>query len=110
MAKLENVWEEEAVRFSISSLLAAGSVAFLLLPTYFDITKSKGVYTQQTIQSVIEYQPWKMLSKFMIGTINDNQIQNGFPNLFVGALIIGGVYFVFLSEEDSVERKRSRPG
>ena len=90
---------KKAARFSISSLLAAGSVAFLLLPTYFDITKSKGVYTQQTIQSVIEYQPWKMLSKFMIGTINDNQIQNGFPNLFVGALIIGGFILYFLAKK-----------
>lgn len=90
---------KKTARFGIGSLLAAGSVAFLLLPTYFDITKSKGVYTQQQIQSVLEYKPWKMLSKFMIRTINDNQIQNGFPNLFVGALIIGGFILYFLAKK-----------
>lgn len=93
----KNLWKKTA-RWGISSLLAAGSVAFLLLPTYFDITKSKGVYTQQNIRPVFEYQPWKMLSKFMIGSLNDSQIQGGLPNLFVCSLIILGLVLYFMAK------------
>lgn len=86
-------------RWGISSILAAGSVSFLLFPTYFDITKSKGVYTQHSIPFLIEYAPWKMLSKFMIGTLNDNQVQGGPPNLFVGAFILAGFILYFMAKE-----------
>ena len=86
-------------RFGISSILAAGSVSFLLLPTFFDITKSKGVYTQKSIQAVFEYAPWKMLTKFMVGSLNDNAIQGGPPNLFVGALILSGFIIYFLAKK-----------
>lgn len=97
-----NGWKnfgKKFTRFGISSILAAGSVSFLLLPTFFDISISKGVYTQRSIQATFEYAPWKMLTKFIIGAFNDGQVQGGPPNLFVGAMILFGVIFYFLSKK-----------
>lgn len=93
------------LRFSFGGILGAGSVGFLLFPAYYDILNSKGQYMMQQLPVKFEYHPWEMISKFMIGALNDAQIQNGLPNLFVGSLIIIGFILYFTVKEISIRER-----
>lgn len=74
------------------SLLAAGLAAFLLIPTFISLKASKGQYTTQTIHFKWEYFPPKMLTKLVLGAFDFKQMPSGYPNIFVGSLVL----FAFL--------------
>ncbi|MFD1484315.1 YfhO family protein [Lacticaseibacillus baoqingensis] len=83
-------------RFVYASLLAAGSAAVVLLPTLFQLTRSKGTYTVTKLHWRFEYSPVKIIGKFFTGAFNFDQMPNGQPNLFVGSLAMIGVILFFL--------------
>lgn len=93
------------VRFAISGILSATTVAFLLCPTYYDIKQSKGQFMMESLPLKMEYTPWHFLSKFIVGALNDNQIQNGLPNLFIGSLVIIGFVLYFTAKKISLREK-----
>ncbi|KRO18549.1 YfhO family protein [Lacticaseibacillus saniviri] len=82
-------------QFIWSSLLGGALSAWLLLPTFFQLTQSKGTYTVTKVHWKFEYQPLKILSKFITGSFNFDQMPSGYPNIFVGsvALILAILYF-----------------
>ena len=82
--------------FVSRSLSAICLAAVVLIPTFFSLLDSKGQYTQESISFKFEYQPLKMLSKFVIGSFNFEQMPSGYPNLFIGSLALIGflTYFV----------------
>ncbi|WP_081326596.1 YfhO family protein [Latilactobacillus curvatus] len=82
-----HLWQS-AARFISGSLLAGLLSAWLLLPTFFQLTQSKGQYTIQKIHWKFEYNPLKMLSKLVIGNFNFDQMPKGEPNIFVGSLVL----------------------
>lgn len=86
-----------AWRFVYGSVLAAGSAAFLLLPTLFQITQSKGTYTVTAVHSRIEYPPLHLLSKLFSGSFNFNQMPSGLPNIFAGAVVFLGAVLYFIA-------------
>lgn len=90
---------KRAGKFAFGGILGAASVGFLLFPAYYDIVHSKGQYMMQSLPVKIEYAPWKMLSKFVMGALNDNQVQNGLPNLFIGSAIVIGFILYFLAKK-----------
>ncbi|WP_208421915.1 YfhO family protein [Latilactobacillus fragifolii] len=81
-------FRRSGVRFISGSLLAGLLSAWLLLPTFFQLTQSKGQYTIQKIHWQFEYNPLKMLSKLVIGNFNFDQMPKGEPNIFVGSLVL----------------------
>lgn len=81
--------------FTSRSLLGAGLAGVILLPTLYSLTTSKGTYTETTIHWTLEYQPLKMITKFIIGAFNFNQMPKGFPNLFVGSCALFGFILYF---------------
>lgn len=81
-------FRRSVVRFISGSLLAGLLSAWLLLPTFFQLTQSKGQYTIQKIHWQFEYNPLKMLSKLVIGNFNFDQMPKGEPNIFVGSLVL----------------------
>ena len=78
--------------FATRSLLGGALASFILLPTYFLLQTSKGQYAPETIHAKIEYQPLKMLSKLTLGSFDFKQMPSGFPNIFVGSLVL----FIFV--------------
>lgn len=96
---------QHAWRFALGGILGATAVSFLLMPAYYDISHSKGQYMLANIPIKIEYAPWKMISKFLIGTVNDEQIQGGLPNLFIGSAIIIGFILYFVAKRIPLKEK-----
>ncbi|KRL99866.1 YfhO family protein [Liquorilactobacillus satsumensis] len=85
------------LRFALNSLLGVGLAAIILLPTAFSLIESKGQYTQNFIHFKFEYAPLKMLSKFIVGAFNFQQMPSGYPNLFIGSLALIGFLTYFLN-------------
>ncbi|MCP8858022.1 YfhO family protein [Latilactobacillus fuchuensis] len=76
------------LKFIGGSLGAGLLAAWLLLPTFYQLTQSKGQYTIQKIHWKLEYNPLKMLSKLIVGNFNFDQMPKGEPNIFVGSLVL----------------------
>ncbi len=72
-------------QFIWSSLLGGALSAWLLLPTFFQLTQSKGTYTVTKVHWKFEYQPLKILSKFITGSFNFDQMPSGYPNILLAA-------------------------
>ncbi|MBD5069840.1 MAG: YfhO family protein [Lactobacillus sp.] len=85
--------------FASRSLLAIGVASALLIPTLYSLTTSKGQYTETNLSFKFEYLPFKMLSKFVIGAFNFDQMPEGYPNLFIGSLALFGFILYFLNRQ-----------
>lgn len=97
-------------QFINGSLLAGSLAAVVLIPTFFQLTQSKGTYTQTNIQWRFEYQPLKMIVKFLTGCFNFSQMPTGTPNLFVGALTLIGIVVYFLQKQINWREKLATLG
>lgn len=73
-------------RFTLGSLLSCGISAFILLPTFFQLTLSKGQYTTTHLGKWIEYNPLLMINKLFVGSFNFEQMPSGQPNIFITSL------------------------
>lgn len=96
-------WREKVVAFShyiLASLGAATTAAVILLPTIFALTKSKGTYTSTSISWKWEYNPLKILAKFVPGAFNFDQMPSGQPNIYVGMLMVAGFLAYLLTKRD----------
>ena len=72
--------------FIIGSLLAGGLAAILLVPTFQSLLASKGAHETASLDWSLAYPFQELLSKWVIGSFNFNQMPDGLPNLFVGSL------------------------
>lgn len=92
-------WQLAARRFLKyvgSSIISALLASFLLIPTFYSLTKTKGTYTEQSVHFKFEYFPFKMLGKLIPGSFNFDQMPDGEPNLFIGTLLtIAFVLYLF---------------
>lgn len=82
-------------RYALSSLLAAGISAILLLPTIYALLQSKGTYTETSVHWRFEYSPLKILAKLVPGAFNFDQMPSGQPNIYVGMLMMMGLILYF---------------
>jgi uncharacterized membrane protein YfhO len=85
------------LRFTAGSLLAGGLAAVVLLPTFYQLSQSKGTYTVTKISSRFEYNPLHLIAKFFSGAFNFDQMPSGTPNIFIGALLTLGVILFFIA-------------
>ena len=70
--------------FLSHSLLAAGLVAVLLFPTFYTLMDSKAGYMNPDFPLEWAYPPLEILSKFVLGAFNFDQMPSGLPTVFVG--------------------------
>lgn len=89
-------------KFACTSIVSALLASVVLLPTWWSLSQSKAQYTISSIQWKFEYFPLNMVSKFFSGTFTFPQMQNGLPNLFVGAIALVGALFYFLDSRVKV--------
>ncbi|KRN29708.1 hypothetical protein IV38_GL000596 [Lactobacillus selangorensis] len=85
-------------KFIGGSLLAGGIGAWLLLPSFFDLLQGKGQYTVHTLNWKLEYKPFKLLAKFVVGAFNFDQMPKGQPNLFIGMLPLVAALLYFMQK------------
>ncbi|CAM2866697.1 YfhO family protein [Latilactobacillus sakei] len=93
------------LKFAGGSILAGLLAAWLLLPTFFQLTQSKGQYTIQKIHWKIDYNPLKILSKLVVGNFNFDQMPKGEPNIFVGSLVLIGFIAYFLTRSIPIKER-----
>lgn len=100
-------WQWHAAGYTLgrylgSSLLAGAISAFVLLPTTYALTQSKGTYTTTSWNWKLEYNPLKMLAKLVPGSFNFNQMPSGQPNIYVGMLIMLGAVLYFFNRREKI--------
>lgn len=81
--------------FAWHSVLGAGLSAFFLLPTFFSLLSSKAEYTSGSFKWEFAYPIQEILSKFVVGAFNFDQMPSGHPNVFIGttALLLFVLFF-----------------
>ncbi|MDN6626793.1 MAG: YfhO family protein, partial [Pisciglobus halotolerans] len=85
------------VLFVWHSLLAGGLTAFLLLPTLMALINSKVAYMKADLNWTLDYSIPKLISKFMIGAFNFDQMPSGYPNVFIGSLALLSFFLFFFN-------------
>ncbi|MBO3092385.1 YfhO family protein [Schleiferilactobacillus harbinensis] len=90
-------WLRQGVRFAWTSLLSAGLSLFILLPTLFALSDSKGTYTVKAIDWTIEYNPLKLLPKMVSGAYSFDQMSSGQANIYTGMIVLLGVILYFFN-------------
>ncbi|WP_164512030.1 YfhO family protein [Lacticaseibacillus daqingensis] len=86
-------------RFAGGSLLAGALAAWLLLPTFFQLTQSKGTYTVTKITWKLAADPVKLLGKFFAGSFSFDQMPSGEANIFVGSVVLIGACLYFFNRQ-----------
>ena len=84
---------KQFVRFIFYSVLSIGLMMVILLPTFYSLLGSKGTATTIAWSLTSEYNPLLMVSKLFLGSFDFQEMQKGYPNIFVGSLAL----FSFLS-------------
>lgn len=82
--------------FTLGSLLGGGLSAFLLIPTAFSLSGGKAEFNPDFFTFEPNFTWLDLISKFIIGSTNANQIITGFPNVYVGSFVLSGLVFFFL--------------
>ena len=87
-------------KYGIGSLLSIGLASIVLLPTFFAITESKGMYTKipnLTNQKNL-FAPELQLGKLIVGAFNFKQLPGGNANIFLSAVLFLGALLYLLNE------------
>ncbi|KAA9235100.1 YfhO family protein [Aerococcus mictus] len=93
------------LRFTLSSVAAAGLAAFSIIPTYFALAQSKGSYQDLHFDWSFAYPLWQVISKLVVGPFNFDQMPEGLPNIFVPSLAILSTLVFFLQKRFSWQEK-----
>ncbi len=86
-------------KFIIESICAAGIAAIIILPIFFQLTQSKGTYTNKIIHIRLEYNPLKILTKFNIGAFNFDEVSQGYPNIYIPSILLALALLYFFSRK-----------
>lgn len=92
---LKQYWTKTIGKFAGWSLAGGGLAAFILLPTVFALSTSKGQQSSPDFEFVADYPLVDVVSKFILGPFNFDQMPEGLPNIFIGtlALIMALLFF-----------------
>ncbi|MGY0837035.1 YfhO family protein [Aerococcus urinaeequi] len=82
-------------KFAGWSIAGGGLAAFILMPTIFALSTSKGQQSSPELELTTDYPLYDIVSKFILGPFNFEQMPEGLPNIFIGslALIMAILYF-----------------
>lgn len=91
--------------FLFYSVLGAGLVSGLLLPVLSTLLTSKGGYMNTDFSFQLAYPIQELLSKFVIGAFNFDQMPSGLPTVFVGSVAsISFLFYLIDKRFDFIER------
>ncbi|MGP6140016.1 MULTISPECIES: YfhO family protein [unclassified Jeotgalibaca] len=82
-------------KFSIYSLLGAGTAAFSLIPNFVSLLGGKASHTSEILDWRFKYPFPEILSKFYIGAFDFDQLPSGLPNIFIGTVaLVSFLYYL----------------
>ncbi len=96
---------KSAVNFGISSLLAGGLSAVMLIPVFKSLAGTKAVFNPDILKFEIETPIWKVLLKLFTGTVSTNEIICGLPNIYCGLLMTVLVIVYFFCKSVPLKEK-----
>lgn len=92
------------LRWLKASLISGVLSAWILIPTFFSLLTSKTNYSKNEFRVRFEYNPLKILGKFVNGSFDFKQLPAGTANIFVASIVI--VLFVYFYFVSTFSRKR----
>lgn len=92
-------------QFIMASLGAGGLIAFLLFPTLLSLRTGKTSFRLTQVPTQLEFNLSDLLSKCFIGSFNGEQLEHGFPVIFIGSLTLSLVVGYFFNKQISVKEK-----
>lgn len=97
--------KQQLLRFIVRSTISGLLASTILLPTVWSLAQSKAQYTLTSYKWDFEYFPPAMFIKFFMGVFNFNQMFAGYPNLFVGSIVVIGSFLFFFNKNFSVRSR-----
>ncbi|WP_105955953.1 YfhO family protein [Apilactobacillus quenuiae] len=85
------------IKYIGASLTALLLSAWIIIPNIIELRNGKASYTNNIINWRLEYNPINMVSKLMNGAFNFEQMPSGYPNIFVGSLVLISVLTFFFN-------------
>lgn len=73
--------------------------AWLTIPNIIELRTGKASYTVNNFNWKLEYNPLNMIPKLMNGAFNFNQMPSGYPNIFIGSLVLISVLAFFFNHK-----------
>ena len=93
------------VRFGVSSLLAGGISAIVLIPVFKSLSGTKAVFDASVLKLELETPVRAVLLKLFTGTISMEQNIYGLPNIYCGLLVTVLVVIYFVLKGISLKEK-----
>lgn len=86
-------------RFILSSLLAVGITAFLLVPVVLQLRNGPKSFDPEIMTFKINM-PWLgLLGKTFCSAYDVNQISNGYPSLYTGLICVISIFLLFFNDK-----------
>lgn len=92
-------------QFIKKSLLALALSAYVLLPTFFSLLKSKAAQGFPNWTFELKLSLPQLLSKFYLGAFNFDQLPKGYPNIYVGGLALLFAFAFFWNKKIKSQEK-----
>lgn len=80
-----------------ASLISGALSAWILMPTFYALLKSKSDFSQSPFFFELEYNPFRMIAKFVNGGFDFTQLPKGTPNIFIGSLALMMCLYYFFA-------------
>lgn len=98
---------KKTVKFAIYSILSISIAAFILLPVIYTLKSGRGSNFSINIETMFNsnFKLLEFFSKTLFGTINNQQVFTGLPNIYIGIPIIILVEMYFLNRSIPVKNK-----
>ena len=97
----------KSVKFALYSILAALISAIIILPVIHTLKQGRGssFFIDTATMFKSNFTILELLSKNLVGAINDSQVFNGLPNVYIGILILILVEMYFLNKKIPLKDK-----
>lgn len=95
----------KSIRYFAASICAGGLSAFLLIPVKIALTESKGSISTNLISWKSNFSWRDLASKYIIGSFEAQQMNNGFPNIYCGIGILFFLLLFFVGKRYSIKEK-----
>ena len=103
----ENIFENirSAFRFGVSSLLSGGLAAVFLVPVFKSLEGTKAVLDTEIFKFEMQFPAVNILLKLFGGTVTEQEMIDGLPNIYCGLLITILAILYFTKKEITIKEK-----
>jgi len=94
-----------AAFFAVSSLMAGGLAAMVLLPAAAALSGTKAGFDISKLTLDFTFQPYAIILKLFGGAMSEAELMSGMPNIYCGMLVTLLAVLYFLNRDISIKEK-----